>query len=71
MPSGDRAERVCPGDHGEPERQGHAMQSDADVRERGGEHRAAAPSENEPERAEQLGRELRNHGRFLCWLSSD
>jgi hypothetical protein len=54
MTTGDVADRVGHREHGEPERERHAEQADADVREGGRQHRAAAAAEDEPERADEL-----------------
>ncbi len=57
----DRAERVGAGQHRQAERERHADEADAEFRERGRQHRAAAAAEHQPERAEQLGGEFRCH----------
>jgi CubicO group peptidase (beta-lactamase class C family)/inosine-uridine nucleoside N-ribohydrolase len=52
--AGDVPDREGHREHGQAERQRHAEQPDADLRECGGEHGAATTAEDEPERADEL-----------------
>ena len=55
MAAGNMADGIGHRHDAQPERQRHADQSDADLRKRRGDHRAAAARESQPERPDRLG----------------
>jgi len=63
--AGDVPERIRAGQHGQAERQRHAMETDpqwiAVTAELGRQHRAAAAAQHQPEGAEELGRQSFPH----------
>ena len=59
--AGDVADGIGHGQHRQAEGQRHAREPDAQFRKAGGEHRAAAATEHQPERAEELGAETMVH----------
>ncbi|KAG1443950.1 hypothetical protein G6F57_017948 [Rhizopus arrhizus] len=69
MRAGDVAERIGAGHHSQAEGQRHAEESDtqriAVTAELGGQHRAAAATQNQPERAEELGGQAFTHAHVL------
>ena len=60
MTAGNVADGIGHRDDAQPERQRHPDQSDTDLREAGGDHRAAASCKGQPERPDRLG------GIFFC-----
>ena len=61
--AGDVANRKGHGQHRQAEGEGHPDEADADLRKFGRQYGAAAAAEDEPERAEEFGRELSLHHR--------
>jgi hypothetical protein len=57
----DRPERIGRRQHGQPEGQRDPGQADADLREFGCQHGAAAAAEHEPEGADELGEVFSQH----------
>ncbi|MNI89314.1 hypothetical protein D3C73_1467030 [compost metagenome] len=69
MRTGDMAERVGAGHHGQAEGQRHAEETDtqriAVATEFGGQHGTATATQNQPERAEELGGQAFTHAHVL------
>ncbi len=62
MPTGDRSQRIGAGQHSQAERERNARQPDTHVRKGGRQYGTAATTENQPERPEELRRQLGEHG---------
>lgn len=54
MTTGDVPDGISHGENGQPEGNCNAMQADAHIWKRGSQYRAAAATENEPERSKKL-----------------
>ncbi len=67
--AGDMAERIGAGHHGQAEGERHAEEPDAQriavTAELGGQHRTAAATQNQPERAEEFGGQAFTHAHVL------
>ena len=69
MRTGDMAERIGAGHHGQAEGERHAEEADtqriAVTTELGGQHRTATATQNQPERAEEFGGQALTHAHVL------